>query len=84
MHGWRLNTLQNDGVHGRRSNTLQGACENGVGLNEWRGRDCSLAQGERPTVRAQSPCIVQTPDAQPGGMCDTAYSLGFVAIVPYL
>jgi hypothetical protein len=27
-----LNTLQNDGVHGRPSSTLHGACENGVGL----------------------------------------------------
>jgi hypothetical protein len=27
-----LNTLQNDGVHGCPSSTLQGACENGVGL----------------------------------------------------
>jgi hypothetical protein len=25
-----LNTLQNVGVHGSRSNTLQGACANGV------------------------------------------------------
>jgi hypothetical protein len=30
MHGPWLNTLQNDGVHGRPSSTLQGAWENGV------------------------------------------------------
>src|SRR6266850_5391257 len=30
MQGPSLNTLQNDGVHGWPSSTLQGACANGV------------------------------------------------------
>jgi hypothetical protein len=32
MHGPWLNTLQKYGVHGRPSSTLQGECENGMGL----------------------------------------------------
>ncbi len=35
MHGPWLNTLQNVGVHGWPSSTLQGACENGV-ASIWR------------------------------------------------
>src|SRR5690349_20812530 len=35
MQGPLLNTLQNDGVHGCPSSTLQGACENGV-ASIWR------------------------------------------------
>src|SRR5215207_1242510 len=41
MHGPSLNTLQNDGVHGWPSSTLQGACENGV-ASIWR-RDWASA-----------------------------------------
>src|SRR4051794_36009252 len=37
MHGPWLNTLQNEGVHGFLANTLQGSCENGMGLI-WRRR----------------------------------------------
>jgi hypothetical protein len=32
MQGPWLNTLQNDGVHGSPLSTLQGECENGMGL----------------------------------------------------
>src|SRR5215207_3355472 len=41
MQGPSLNTLQNDGVHGWPSSTLQGACENGV-ASIWR-RDWASA-----------------------------------------
>jgi hypothetical protein len=41
MQGPSLNTLQNDGVHGWPSRTLQGACENGV-ASIWR-RDWASA-----------------------------------------
>src|SRR5262245_31949722 len=41
MHGPSLNTLQNDGVQGWPSSTLQGACENGV-ASIWR-RCCASA-----------------------------------------
>src|SRR5215207_11664658 len=41
MHGPWLNTLQNDGVQGWPSSTLQGACENGV-ASIWR-RDWASA-----------------------------------------
>ena len=33
MQGPSLNTLQNDGVQGWPSSTLQGACENGVAID---------------------------------------------------
>src|SRR5215204_6173498 len=41
MHGPWLNTLQNDGVQGLPSSTLQGACANGV-ASIWR-RDWASA-----------------------------------------
>src|SRR6185295_4569064 len=50
MQGPSLNTLQNDGVHGRPSSTLQGACENGV-ASIWRRDWASAAPipANRPT-----------------------------------
>src|SRR5690349_13062147 len=43
MQGPSLNTLQNDGVHGWPSSTLQGACANGV-ASIWRRDWASAAQ----------------------------------------
>jgi hypothetical protein len=48
MQGPWLNTLQNVGVHGSRSNTLQGACANGV-ASIW--RRCWAVAGLSPAIR---------------------------------
>src|SRR5436190_18981953 len=51
MQGPSLNTLQNDGVHGWPSSTLQGACEDGV-ASIWR-RDWASAGHIPTTIRVR-------------------------------
>src|ERR1044072_193139 len=67
MQGPLLKTLQNDGVHGWPSSTLQGACENGV-ASIWRRCWASAVfiptkSAIRTTARRQN--MWGTPHGQP-------------------
>src|SRR6187431_2376099 len=77
MQGPSLNTLQNEGVHGWPSSTLQGACANGV-ASIWR-RDWASA-GPIPANRAIRQTIKHRSMRQSLGYGPTNLMSGLVGI----
>src|ERR1700761_1540190 len=67
IHGPWLSTLQNDGVHGRPRNTLQGEWKNGVALTVCsRDRHASAGRAEIIPAAAMATRTIKRARIEPG------------------